>query len=79
MARRRWSDLSERNRRLIVLGGVVDAILRIAALLDLRRRPAEEVRGSKRAWEVAVAVVSSAGVLPVAYFLLGRRRPPSGL
>ena len=75
MARTRWSELSERNRRLIAIGGALDATLRIAALVDLRRRPAEEVRGSKRAWGVAVAVVSSAGVLPIAYFILGRRRP----
>ena len=75
MGTRRWSDLSERNRRLIVVGGVLDAVLRIAALVDLRHRPAEEVRGPKRAWQAAVAVVSSAGVLPLFYFVLGRRRP----
>jgi hypothetical protein len=74
VARRRWSDLSERQRRLIVLGGALDAILRLAALVDLRRRPVEEVRGSKRVWAAAVAVVNSAGMVPTAYFLLGRRR-----
>ncbi len=73
MARRRWSDLSERERRLIVLAGTLDAVLRIAALVDLRRRTAEEVRGSKRAWGIAVAVVNSGGIVPSAYFLLGRR------
>ena len=48
MTKTRWSDLSERNRRLIVLGGLFDAMLRIAALFDLRRRTPDEVRGSKR-------------------------------
>jgi len=70
----RWSDLSERNRRLIVLGGLFDAMLRIAALFDLRRRTPDEVRGSKRTWEVLVSLVNSAGVLPLAYFVFGRRR-----
>ncbi|MFL6001246.1 MAG: hypothetical protein ACJ72P_00395, partial [Nocardioides sp.] len=59
----RWSDLDEGNRRLVVAGAAVDGALRVAALVDLARRPAEEVRGSKRAWGAALAVVSSAGVL----------------
>lgn len=74
MPSKRWSDLSERNRRLIVVGGLLDAMLRIAALFDLRRRTSDEVRGSKRAWVVLVSLVNSAGVLPLAYFAFGRRR-----
>jgi hypothetical protein len=77
MARRRWSDLSERSRRLIVLGGVFEGILKIAALVDLKRRPAEEIRGSKPAWATAVVLVNSVGAVPVAYFLLGRRKSGS--
>jgi hypothetical protein len=38
--RRRWSDLSERDRGLLVLGATIDAIMKIAALIDLKRRPA---------------------------------------
>jgi hypothetical protein len=72
---RRWSDLSQRDRRLIVGAGALDAILRLAVLADLRGRPDEQVRGSKRAWRISVAVVNSAGVLPLAYFLFGRRKP----
>lgn len=74
MARRRWRDLSERSRRLIVVAGVLEGILKIAALVDLKRRPAEEIRGSKRAWASAVVLVNSLGAVPVAYFLLGRRK-----
>ncbi|HET8603507.1 MAG TPA: hypothetical protein VFM09_06225 [Marmoricola sp.] len=73
MAKRRWSDLSERTRRLIVLTGAVEGALKAAALVDLRRRPAEEVRGSKKVWAVAIVLVNSAGALPIGYFALGRR------
>jgi hypothetical protein len=74
LAKRRWSELSERSRRLIVVAGVFEGILKIAALVDLKRRPAEEVRGSKWAWATAVVLVNSVGAVPVAYFLLGRRK-----
>jgi hypothetical protein len=72
----RWSDLSERNRKLIIGAGIVDVSLRIAALIDIKRRPASQIRGRKGLWAVVVAVVNSAGVLPVSYFLFGRRRQP---
>jgi hypothetical protein len=49
-------------------------VVKIAALVDLRRRPAAEVHGSKRAWATAIVLVNSVGAVPVAYFLFGRRR-----
>jgi hypothetical protein len=80
MARRRWSDLSERSRRLIVAGAVAEGCLKIAALVDLVRRPAREVRGRKWAWAVALVLVNSVGALPLAYFRFGRRPlPPAKL
>jgi hypothetical protein len=75
MARRRWSDLSERNRRLVVVSGAAEAVLKVAALVDLRRRPADEVKGSKKMWALAIVLVNAVGVVPIAYFLVGRRRP----
>ena len=74
MARKRWSDLSPRQRRLIVVVGIAEGIVKTAALVDLRRRPADEVRGSKKVWATAIVLVNSVGVLPSAYFLFGRRR-----
>ncbi len=74
MARQRWNELTPRTRRILVVGGLVDSALRTAALVDLARRPADQVRGSKKLWAVALAVVSSLGVLPAAYFTLGRRQ-----
>ena len=71
MANRRWSELSSGQRRAIVLSGVVQVTLLIAALVDIRRRPQEEIRGSKRLW-TAAAFVNFVG--PLSYFVLGRRR-----
>jgi hypothetical protein len=71
---RRWSDLSERNRRLVVVGAVLEGALKIAALIDLKRRPAIEIRGHKWIWATVVTLVNSVGVVPLAYLLFGRRR-----
>jgi hypothetical protein len=75
VARRQWSDLSERNRRLITITAVAEGILKLAALIDLKRRPASRVRGPKWLWATVLAVVGSAGILPVSYFVFGRRPP----
>jgi hypothetical protein len=74
--RKQWSDLSERNRKLLIAAGIVEGCLKIAALIDLKRRPASQVRGPKWLWAAVVSVVSSAGVIPISYFVLGRKRPP---
>jgi hypothetical protein len=73
-ARRHWDDLDERTRKLVIAAAVADGVLRIAALIDIKRRPASQIRGRKWVWATVVAIVSSAGVLPTSYFLFGRRR-----
>jgi hypothetical protein len=73
MKMRRWEDLSERSRRLVLVAGIGEGILKTAALLDLVRRPAAEVRGSKAAWATAIVLVNSVGAVPIAYFVRGRR------
>ena len=70
----RWSDLSPRSRELIIVGAVVEAGLKAAVLVDLKRLLASQVRGSKKVWAAAM-LINSAGVLPLAYFTVGRRRP----
>jgi hypothetical protein len=76
-AKKQWSQLSDRNRRLLIAAAVTEALLKVAALIDIRRRPASQIRGPKWVWAAVVAVVSSAGVVPVSYFVFGRRRSGS--
>jgi Phospholipase_D-nuclease N-terminal len=68
---RKWSELSSRNRRLITVTGVVEVALLAATLVDIKRRPAGQIRGSKRLW-TALAFINIIG--PIAYFTFGRRR-----
>jgi len=74
VAKKKWNELSSRTRRLIIAGGVFEGVLKVAALIDLARRPAGEVRGSKLRWALAVTLINSVGAVPVAYFAYGRRR-----
>jgi hypothetical protein len=71
---RRWSDLSSRSRRLILAAAVAETGLKAAVLVDLKRRPADQVRGSRRIWAASM-LVNSAGLIPLSYFAFGRRRP----
>jgi hypothetical protein len=73
-ARQKWDELSPARQKAVLAVSVVDAALRAWALLDLKNRPAEEVNGPKAAWGLAITVVSSAGLLPAAYLLFGRKR-----
>jgi hypothetical protein len=67
-ARRQWSDLSQRTRRLLITAAVAETVLKGAALIDLKRRPASQIRGPKWLWAAVAAVVSSAGIVPISYF-----------
>jgi hypothetical protein len=72
--KQKWSDLGQGKRRLIVVAGVPEAALKVAMLVDLKRRPPEQVRGAKWLWS-ALAFVNLLG--PVSYFAWGRRHQPS--
>jgi hypothetical protein len=74
VARPKWSDLSKPTQRLIIVAGVVETSLKAAALVDMKRRPASQIRGPKWVWAPAVTVVNSFGLAPLAYFVFGRRR-----
>jgi hypothetical protein len=77
MAKNRWADMSDRQRGLVIAGVAVETALKGVALFDLRHRPSAQVRGPKWAWAVGLVTVSSFGILPAAYFLLGRRSEPA--
>lgn len=68
---RRWSDLSDGQRRFIVAAAIVETALKTAMLIDLKRRPASKVRGPRWLW-ASTALINSAGVAPLAYFLFAR-------
>ena len=72
-ARQQWSDLDERTRKLLISMAVAEGILKLAALIDIKRRPASQIRGRKWMWASVVTIVSSAGVIPISYFIFGRR------
>ena len=69
--RKKWSELSGRSRTLVVAVGVVEVVLLAVTLIDIKRRPADQINGSKRMW-TALAFINIVG--PIAYFTLGRRR-----
>jgi hypothetical protein len=71
---RRWRELSPARRAAVVSVAAVDLGLRTWALVDLKRRPAENVKGPKAAWAAGLSLVSSAGLLPLTYLVFGRRR-----
>ena len=75
MRKLQWQDLSPATRRFIVVAGTADAALKIAALVDLARRPGDQVRGSKVRWAAAIVLINSVGIVPISYFVHGRQRP----
>jgi flagellar biosynthesis/type III secretory pathway M-ring protein FliF/YscJ len=71
--RKPWGDMTTKQQAGLVLIGVIQVALLAAALIDIRRRSADELNGSKRLWTLA-AFVNFIG--PLAYFIFGRKRRP---
>lgn len=67
---KKWSDLTEGQKRAIIAGVAVELILTSVALVDLARRPRALVRGPKALWALGCAIQP---VGPLAYLTLGRR------
>ena len=70
--RKTWSDMGKKQQLSVIVGGAVQVALLVAALVDIRRRPAELIRGGKALW-VGLSFINYVG--PLAYFILGRKRP----
>jgi len=70
--KKQWSDFSPQQQRVIVLGAIAELIMTTIALRDLKRRPADQVRGWKFAWVLGFSVQPLG---PVLYLLVGRRPP----
>ena len=71
MAVRRWADLTDRQKTLVLVGASVQLSLAATAWTDLARRPASQVNGSKALWAALIGV-NFLG--PIAYFTRGIRR-----
>jgi hypothetical protein len=72
MAKEKWSEMTPARRNVSLALGVVQALLAVSAWVDLARRDASEVNGSKGKW---AAVIAINWIGPIAYFARGRRRP----
>ena len=70
MRKRKWSELSEKQQTALLVLMSVELSLTATAAVDLVRRPAAEVHGSKRWWAVALLIQP---VGPVAYLWRHRR------
>jgi hypothetical protein len=71
--REQWQQMTTAQRGAFVTLATVDVALRVWSLVDLAQRPAEEVHGPKWLWGTGLALANSAGTLPAAYLLWGRR------
>lgn len=67
--RAEYNDLSTPARVILATTAFVEVAAKIAALVDLARRPADKVRGPKWAWALGQAVN---GVGPAAYWTFAR-------
>jgi hypothetical protein len=61
---------SPKQRVGIAALAAIELGAKVAAARDIQRRPAEQVRGSKLLWRVAL-LINTLG--PLSYFLWGRR------
>lgn len=69
LSTRRWSELSRGSQVGVVVLGAAQIALQGVALVDLARRPADQVRGPKAAW-AAASFVNFIG--PLVYLTIGR-------
>lgn len=65
-----WQEMSHGQKMAAFLAMILQLSLLAAALLDINRRSAGELRGSKTIW-TAISFVNFIG--PLAYFALGRK------
>ena len=60
-------------KTIAMIGGMLGLLA--VTLIDIKRRPASQIRGSKRLWTTLSFINWVIG--PVAYFIVGRRRQRS--
>lgn len=70
MEKRSWSELSDRQKTALLTLASVEVALTVTALIDLVRRPAEQIHGRKAFWAPALFVQP---IGPIAYLVVHRR------
>lgn len=68
--KKHWSELTPLQQGGIVILAIIQISLLVGALWDIRRRPANQINGSKRGWTL-LSFVNFIG--PLAYFAVGRK------
>ena len=71
MANKRWDDLGGAQKSAVVVSGIVQVALLVAALADIYRRSEDEIKGRKSLW-AAASFINFVG--PISYTLIGRKR-----
>ena len=71
MAKKKWDELSTRQRAVALTMMSIQVSLAVSAWADLATRPADQVNGSKGKWAAVIAVNY---IGPLLYFAKGRRK-----
>jgi hypothetical protein len=69
--KRRWQDMTPKQKRRFGVRGAIQMALMVWTLRDISRRDASQIKGSKRLWTL-FAFVQPVG--PIAYLIFGRKR-----
>ena len=72
MAKKTWQELSGPQKAAVLTAVSVALALTATALVDLARRPSDQVRGRKGLWALGIFVQP---VGPVLYLAWGRHAP----
>ncbi len=71
MEKKKWSEMTPGQQTLVLVGASIEIALTATALVDLVRRPSEQVRGPKPMWALGVFVQP---IGPISYLVFGIRR-----
>jgi hypothetical protein len=78
-ATRPWTDWTGGQKAMAVFRAAIQMAITGWALWDIRRRPADQIKGRKALWAAVAFMSGGYGFLvipvgPIAYFLFGRKR-----
>ena len=68
--KKKWSEMSNLQRTGVIVMGIIQISLAIAAWTDLAKRDPKQVKGPKGRW---AGIIGINFVGPILYFAVGRR------